>query len=196
VMDAVREHAEITDGLIVQLPLPDGIDVNSVISEIPIPKDVDGISSRAGEHARIVHAPVALAVQEILATAGIKVAGKRAVVVGTGRLVGMPTAQMLEAQGADVTRYTLSEGTFEDIAYADILVLGAGDPHFIKPEHIKEGVVLIDAGTSESAGMVMGDAHPSCAQKASLFTPVPGGVGPIAVAMIFRNMLDLVEHTG
>jgi methylenetetrahydrofolate dehydrogenase (NADP+)/methenyltetrahydrofolate cyclohydrolase len=90
---------------------------------------------------------------------------------------------------------TLEEGKMEDLVGADIVVLGTGQPGFIKPEHIKEGVVLIDAGASEMAGVITGDADPACAQKASLFTPVPGGVGPIAVAMIFKNILDLVERS-
>ena len=74
---------------------------------------------------------------------------------------------------------------------ADIVVSGAGSPHLIKPEMLKEGVVLIDAGTSESAGKVVGDCDPACAELASVFTPVPGGVGPIAVAMLFKNFFAL-----
>ena len=81
------------------------------------------------------------------------------------------------------------------LAQADIIVAGAGVPHFIKPEMLKEGVVLIDAGTSESGGTIVGDADPSCANKCSLFTPVPGGVGPLAVAKLFENAVTLAERT-
>jgi methylenetetrahydrofolate dehydrogenase (NADP+) / methenyltetrahydrofolate cyclohydrolase len=89
--------------------------------------------------------------------------------------------------------FTLEEGSIEDVKGADILVLGAGNPGFIKPEHIPDGVALLDAGASESEGKVVGDADPACAEKAGLFTPVPGGVGPVAVAMIFRNLLAMLE---
>ena len=75
------------------------------------------------------------------------------------------------------------------------MVCGAGEPGLIKPEMLKEGVVLIDAGTSEQGGRLMGDADPQCAKIASVFTPVPGGVGPIAVAMIFKNLLTLVKKS-
>jgi methylenetetrahydrofolate dehydrogenase (NADP+)/methenyltetrahydrofolate cyclohydrolase len=78
---------------------------------------------------------------------------------------------------------------------ADIIVSGAGSPHLITPDLLKEGVVLIDAGTSESGGVIAGDADPSCASKCSLFTPVPGGVGPLAVACLFENAVTLVERT-
>ena len=80
-----------------------------------------------------------------------------------------------------------------DLHTADIIISGAGHPGMIRPEMIKDGVVLIDAGTSESGGKVVGDADPSCADKASVFTPVPGGVGPIAVAMIFKNLFELMQ---
>ena len=91
--------------------------------------------------------------------------------------------------------FTLQQGSINDLKNADIIVSGAGNPGFIKPEHIKEGVALVDAGTSELKKKIHGDADPACALKASVFTPVPGGVGPVAVAMIFRNLYDLLEKT-
>ena len=80
------------------------------------------------------------------------------------------------------------------IKQADILVLGTGQPHLIRPEMIKEGVVIIDAGTSEANSKLKGDADPACALKSSVFTPVPGGIGPLTVAMLFSNLIDLVQH--
>lgn len=76
---------------------------------------------------------------------------------------------------------------------ADIVVSGAGSPHFIKPHMLKSGVVLIDAGTSEQAGKLAGDCDPACAEVVSVFTPVPGGVGPVAVAMLFKNLATLTK---
>ena len=77
---------------------------------------------------------------------------------------------------------------------ADIIISGAGSPHLIKPEMLQEGAVLIDAGASELGGAVVGDADPACVAKCSLFTPVPGGVGPLAVAMLFENVVALAER--
>ncbi len=193
-IEAVRELASKTDAVIVQLPLPEGIDINVVLSEIPPEKDVDAINPRHSVP-HLVEAPVALAVVELLKRGGIDPRGKRTVVVGAGRLVGAPSAVLLKKLGAEVSMFTLDEGSINDLKDADIIVCGAGNPGFVKPEHIKEGAAIVDAGASEMSGKIRGDADPSCADKASVFTPVPGGVGPVAVAMIFKNLLDLVEGT-
>ena len=189
------KYDESIDGFIVQLPMPEHVDVNAVLSEVPMEKDIDGINPFTRETERLVRAPVALAVQEILNREAVQVEGARVVVMGAGRLVGLPTAALLRELGAIVSMFTLTEGRVEDFKDADIVVLGAGQPHFVKPEHLKEGVVVIDAGTSETAGVIQGDADPACADIARVFTPVPGGVGPIAVAMIFKNILDLKERS-
>lgn len=194
-IESLRDLAPQVDALIVQLPLPKTVDTNAVLSEIPQNKDVDAINP-VFENTHAVEAPVALAVVEILKRARVAIKGARAVVVGTGRLVGAPSAVLLKKLGADVVKFTLEEGSIEDLKDADIVVLGAGNPGFIKPEHIKEGVALVDAGASESKGKVVGDADPTCAEKASVFTPVPGGVGPVAIAMIFRNLFDLLDKRG
>ena len=201
VINRTRKLASETDAIIVQLPLPKQIDVNAVLASIPAQRDVDAlhpelvewVNPTVSEGKRIVDAPVALAVMEILKRANVEVSGKRAVVVGAGRLVGVPTAELLKKNGADVSMFTLQEGSIEDLKTADVIVSGAGKPGLIKPEHIKKGVALIDAGASEQGGVIMGDADPSCAEIASVFTPVPGGVGPVAVAMIFRNLRTLIE---
>jgi methylenetetrahydrofolate dehydrogenase (NADP+)/methenyltetrahydrofolate cyclohydrolase len=176
-----------TSGIIVQLPLPDAIDVEAVLAAIPPEKDVDGISTNP-----IVRPPVAEAVKEILEHEQVDVKGKKAIVVGSGRLVGKPSATLLSELGANVS--VLARGdSMNELKDADIVVLGAGEPGIVRPEHLKEGVVIIDAGTSETGGKVKGDADPTCAEVASVFTPVPGGVGPIAVAMIFKNLFALAK---
>jgi methylenetetrahydrofolate dehydrogenase (NADP+)/methenyltetrahydrofolate cyclohydrolase len=136
---------------------------------------------------------VAGAVAEVLERHHVDVTGKKTVVVGAGKLVGKPVASMLAEMGAEVSVVTSTEGSLEELKTADIVVLGAGSPGFVKPDMLKEGVVLIDAGTSESNGKLAGDADPSCAEVASVFTPVPGGIGPLAVAMIFKNLLALTQ---
>ena len=193
VIAAVRKSAVETDAVIAQLPVPKHIDTNAVLAAIPPEKDVDALNPIVADEERPVHAPVALAVVEILQRGGIEIAGKRVVVVGEGRLVGKPAAWLLRSLGAEVSIFSLEQGSIEDLKDADIVVSGAGNPGFIKPEHLKEDVALVDAGTSELNKKITGDIDPACADKASLYTPVPGGVGPVAVAMIFRNLLDLLE---
>ena len=193
VIEAVRAMNESTDALIVQLPMPKQIDTNAVLSAIEPMKDVDAINPMHSAENSPIDAPVALAVVEILERGNISIAGKKAVVIGAGRLVGAPTAELLKKLGANVSMFTLEEGSIDDLKDADIVVCGAGKPGMVKPEHIKEGVALVDAGASEQGGVIRGDADPACADKAALFTPVPRGVGPVAVAMIFRNLFDLTE---
>jgi methylenetetrahydrofolate dehydrogenase (NADP+) / methenyltetrahydrofolate cyclohydrolase len=184
---AVLNLASRTNGIIVQLPLPSYIDVEKVLAAIPPEKDVDGISL-----APLVRPPVAGAVKEILEQNHIDVKGKSAVVVGSGRLVGRPSVDVLRECEANVAVIERGD-SLDALKDADVVVLGAGQPGLVQPENLKNGVVLIDAGTSEAGGKVKGDADPACAEIAALFTPVPGGVGPIAVAMIFKNLFELAD---
>jgi methylenetetrahydrofolate dehydrogenase (NADP+)/methenyltetrahydrofolate cyclohydrolase len=188
---AIEKLAPEVDGIIVQLPLPQTLDTEVILAAIPPYLDVDGINPAVAEGERPVRAPVAGAIEEILKRNTIDLKNKKAVVVGAGRLVGLPAADLLTSLGADVSIVTLESGSLDELKDADIVILGAGNPGFVKPEMLKDGVVLIDAGTSESSGRVVGDADPACAAKCSIFTPVPGGVGPIAVAMIFKNLFQL-----
>lgn len=173
------------DGMIVQLPIKNA---EQLIALIPEEKDIDALRQDSP-----FVAPVALAVEEILTRSNVDPAGKRAIVVGEGRLVGKPVAKLLRQLGAQVEAISLEQGSLEQLKGADVVVSGAGVPGLIKPEMLKPGVVLIDAGTSESAGKVAGDCDPACEHIASVFTPVPGGVGPIAVAALFKN-LQKIQH--
>lgn len=194
VQSEVKQLAAKTDSIIVQLPLPKQVNTDAVLSTIPVEKDVDALNPSVPEDEHPVFAPVALAVVEMLQRARIQIEHAKTIVVGKGRLVGAPSGVLLKRLGANVTYFTLEEGSIEDLKDADIVVLGAGKSGFVKPEHVKLGVAIIDAGASESKGKVVGDADPACATKAAAFTPVPGGVGPVAVAMIFKNLFDLVER--
>jgi methylenetetrahydrofolate dehydrogenase (NADP+)/methenyltetrahydrofolate cyclohydrolase len=188
----VAQAAKESDGVLVQMPLSKTIDAEAVLASVPIEKDVDAMGERSGTY---VLTPVVAAIEEILARENISVSGKKAIVVGAGRLVGAPAAAWLSAHGAEVKMLTRESGDIENYTKdADILVLGAGVPGILKPSMIKEGVIILDAGTSESEGAVSGDADPACAERASLFTPVPGGIGPITVVMIFKNLFELNKN--
>ncbi len=135
-----------------QLPLPVSINEQAVLESIPAGKDADVLSSAAQREGRLL-APVAAAVREILSYAGIDARGQAAVVVGEGKLVGAPVAAWLRSAGANVL--ALNEHTFDApesqaaLRAAGIIVSGAGVPHLITPQMVRDGVALIDAGTSE-----------------------------------------------
>lgn len=196
---AVLSASATADAVIVQLPLAQNVDTKAVCDAIPVSKDADVLSAAAREkfehsEAAALLPPVAGAIREIFEQHSVDPRGKRAVVIGEGWLVGKPSAAWLKQQGADVRVLTIEASEEERAAAlraADITISGAGSPHLIKPDMIKRGVVLIDAGTSELGGEVVGDADPACAEVASLFTPVPGGVGPLAVACLFENAVAL-----
>jgi methylenetetrahydrofolate dehydrogenase (NADP+)/methenyltetrahydrofolate cyclohydrolase len=181
-------------GVVVQLPLSEHIQTPDVLHALSAQKDVDVISQEgmmlfeSGDAPFLP--PVVGAIEEILRREAVSIEGKKAVVLGNGRLVGKPAALWLKRRGAHVSVLDReSIDTLSQIKSADVLVLGAGVPGFVKPDMIQEGVVILDAGTSEEAGKLAGDADPSCGEKASIFTPVPGGIGPITVAILFRNVI-------
>lgn len=183
-------------GLIIQLPLPSHIDTQAMLDMVPLAKDVDMLSrdavaafARGDAH---ILPPVAGAIQEILEREAVEVAGKEVLILGYGRLVGVPASILLRHNYAHVT---VIDHAIPDLALhareAAIIISGVGKPGLILPEMLTAGVVLIDAGASEAGGKIVGDADPRCGEIAGIFTPVPGGVGPIAVSMIFKNLCIL-----
>ncbi|MBI5140233.1 MAG: bifunctional 5,10-methylenetetrahydrofolate dehydrogenase/5,10-methenyltetrahydrofolate cyclohydrolase [Candidatus Vogelbacteria bacterium] len=208
-----REISEKESGIIIQLPLPEKVDYKLVLSNIPEGKDVDLLSEQAylefEKGVSKILPPVVGAIKEILERSGVtedKISGLDVVCVGRGKLVGKPAASWFKNLGANVIllgRDTEDIGEFTKTA--DIIISGAGVPGIIKPYMFPEksetksgltttgqsGVILIDASTSDVGGKLIGDADPACAEKCSVFSPVPGGVGPITVAMLFKNLVTL-----
>ena len=186
------------NGIIIQLPLPTTIDVQAVLNAVPLSKDVDVLASDSvaafRQGSAKVLPPVAGAIQEILECAHVDVSGKEALVLGHGRLVGAPAALLLRHNNAHVT--VIDKPVTDLVTHvceSDIVITGVGSPGMITPQMLREGAVLIDAGTSEAGGKIVGDADPRCADVASVFTPVPGGVGPLTVVMLFKNLLALTR---
>ncbi len=184
------------DGIIIQLPLPDTINVEAVLNAVPTTKDVDMLAQDSIVHfargTAKIFPPVASAVQEIFEHYDISVEGEEVLVLGYGRLVGKPVSILLRHNNAHVTVIDkpildLRTHTKESA----IIISGVGNPKLITADMISPGTILIDAGTSESGGRIVGDVDDSCREVASLMTPVPGGVGPIAVAMLFKNLVIL-----
>lgn len=199
VVEGIQNAVADTDGIIVQLPFPAQIDVEQVLGAIPASHDIDVIGAEASlrfaqsapDGAQALP-PVVGAIAEIAKRHEVMLRDKNALVLGRGRLVGAPAAVWLSKQGAEVRVIDKKTEDLEsEVRAADVLVLGVGQPRIIKKEMLKEGVVVFDAGTSEDAGELVGDAEAACAEVTSLFTPVPGGIGPITVAIIFKNLLAL-----
>lgn len=196
---AALVHQADPDGIIVQLPLPSGINAQSILNAVPPEKDVDVLSARAMGNFAVgkspILPPVVGAVKALLDEYRIDLRGKRIAVIGAGALVGKPVATWLLLEK---TTFTVVEEGGDVVAAtrnADIIISGAGKPGLIIADMVKEGVIIIDAGTSESEGKLAGDIDfEGVSQKAAFITPVPGGIGPLTVAMIYRNLLTLAQH--
>lgn len=197
--ERIAQKSKEVDGVLVQLPLPERFDTEKVLSSILSEVDVDLISIESQKFFEIGHTPllppVVGAIKILVDQYSVKLEGARAVVVGEGRLVGKPAAVWLRKKGAHVA--VVSDPKIDlrpVVSGADIIVLGAGASNILSPDMIKDDVVIFDAGISILEGKVHGDANPSCAEKASVFTPTPGGLGPMAVATAFQNLLHLAEE--
>lgn len=191
-------------GILVQLPLPDHIDENKVIEAISLKKDVDGFHPASvgnlviGKDALYSCTPYGII--ELLKRYNIETKGKHVVVVGRSNIVGKPVANLLvqKAEGANAV-VTVCHSAAKDLAYftkqADILIAAMGRPEVIKSDMVKEGVVVIDVGTNrvddpsrKKGYRITGDVDfEEVSQKASYITPVPGGVGPMTIAMLLSN---------
>lgn len=187
------------DGILVQLPLPKHIDSTKVIEQISPEKDVDGFHpynvGRLCQRIPTLRACTPYGVMKLLETTGISFYGKHAVIVGASNIVGRPMALELLLAGCTVTvTHRFTEDLASHIRQADILVVAVGKPKFIKGEWIKEGAVVVDVGINRLEGKLVGDVEfDIAAQRASYITPVPGGVGPMTVAMLMQNTLSTYE---
>ena len=190
---------EKVSGIIVQLPLPAHLPKKGILNAIALEKDIDVLSDKARELFKngrpIFIPPPAGAVLEFLKTAKKPLEKSTVVVVGRGMLVGEPVAMLLKQRAKRLIvcdRKTKSLTT--ETRKADILISAVGQPNLIKKEMVKKGAVVIDAGTAKYKGKIVGDVDfANVSLKISYITPVPGGVGPVTVAMLLANV---VKATG
>jgi len=201
-LDLVRalNEDDAVDGILVQLPLPDAIDQDAVIAAIDPRKDVDGLSAEnagllaQGRPGLVPCTP--RGVMELLADAGADPSGAEAVVVGRSILVGRPLASLLLGANATVT---VCHSRTRDLAAvcsrADILVAAVGSPRLIGAEMVKPGATVIDVGTNRTEEGLVGDVDfDAVSDRAGAITPVPGGVGPMTIAMLLANTLSAAER--
>jgi methylenetetrahydrofolate dehydrogenase (NADP+)/methenyltetrahydrofolate cyclohydrolase len=187
------------DGILVQLPLPDHIDEARTIGAVDPMKDVDGFNPfNAGQLylGRPTHVPATpLGVMALLAEYKIPLDGARAVVVGRSTIVGKPVAHLLLQAHAtvsichshtdDLERYTLD---------ADVLVVAAGAADVVTADMVKSGSAVVDVGINRVEGGIVGDVDPDAATRAAFVTPVPGGVGPMTIAMLLQNTVRAARY--
>lgn len=180
------------DGILVQLPLPGGLDEAAAIRAVDPIKDVDGFHPLnagqlyLGQPGHVGGTP--LGVLELLDEYGVELAGANAVVIGRSGIVGKPVSMLLQQRNATVTMcHSRTRDLAEEVARADVLVAAVGVPGLVRAEWIKEGAAVIDVGLARTDDGLAGDVEPAAAERAAFLTPVPGGVGPMTVAMLLRN---------
>ena len=205
-VEDLNERVDV-DGILVQLPVPKHIDEDKIIKAISPLKDVDGFHPQSvgalniGQPGFVSCTPAG--VIELLKRSNIEIAGKECVVVGRSNIVGKPMSALLLRENGTVTiTHSRTEDLKEVTKRADILVVAIGKPKFITKEYVKDGAVVIDVGihrlgVSESGKAILcGDVdYEDVLSKVSAITPVPGGVGPMTIAMLMNNCVEAVNMT-
>lgn len=199
-IDELNKDAEI-DGILVQLPVPDHIDPETIIERIRPDKDVDGFHpyniGRLALRMPALQPCTPFGVMRLLDSIGEPYKGRNAVIVGASNIVGRPMALELMLAGATVTVcHRFTKDTAEHVGRADIVVVAVGKPGLVKGVWIKPGATVIDVGINRTAeGKLVGDVEfEPAAERAAYITPVPGGVGPMTVAMLISNTLTACEE--
>jgi methylenetetrahydrofolate dehydrogenase (NADP+)/methenyltetrahydrofolate cyclohydrolase len=187
------------DGLLVQLPLPDHIDEARVIRAIDPRKDVDGLHPLNAGHlylGRPAHVPATpVGVMALLEEYDVPLEGANAVVVGRSDIVGKPASILLLHANATVTTcHSRTAHLATHTGEADVLVVAVGKAGLIGPDDVKEGAAVIDVGMNRSEDGVVGDVDPGVSERAGLITPVPGGVGPMTIAMLLRAAVRAARY--
>ena len=189
------------DGILVQLPVPKQIDSKAVIDAIAVSKDVDGFNPEnlglLAQRTPRLRPCTPYGCMKMLEYVGIDPAGMDAVVLGQSNIVGRPAALELLMKGATVTIcHSKTKDLIGHVRRADLVVAGIGKPEFVKGDWLKPGAVVLDVGINRlPSGKVVGDVEFESASKvASWITPVPGGVGPMTIAMLIQNTLEAYQH--
>ena len=191
-------------GILVQLPLPDGLDPEPVLDLVPAEKDVDGLTERSmgrlvrGRPGLVSCTP--LGVMRLLERYDVPTSGRRAVVIGRSTLVGLPLSLLLNRKGADAT-VTMAHSRTSDLAAvvreADLVVGAAGSARMITADMVKPGAAVIDVGVSRTEAGIVGDVdYEPVAEVAGWITPMPGGTGPMTIACLLENTLSAARLQG
>ena len=186
---------ETVSGIIVQLPLTNTDWTEEVVSEIAPEKDVDGLANYDGrENERVFDSATATAINWLLAGHNIELAGKKIAIVGRGKLVGAPLIRMWTNSGFDLEVFHRGSD-FNELKNFDVIVTATGNPHLIESDMVKEGAIVIDAGTASEGGHLVGDISNEIREREDLaaITPKVGGVGPLTVSVLFEDVLKAAQ---
>lgn len=185
-------------GFIVQLPLPKGVDAQKVLTAVDPSKDADGLHPfNLGN--LVLDKPsitpcTPKAILALLAEYKIELSGKSVLIIGRGTTVGRPLSILISQKPTNATvtlAHTATKNLPELMKSADVIIAAIGKAHFIKPEMIKHGAVVIDVGITRTDAGLLGDVDPKVKEVASFFAPMPGGVGPMTRAMLLTNLIEL-----
>lgn len=199
VIDELNRDEKV-NGILVQLPLPKHIDEKKIIDKIALDKDVDGFKPE-NLGLLMLNDKTAMkpctpsGIMEILKTYSIELEGKDVVIVGRSNIVGKPMAGLMINEGATVTICnSKTKNLSEKTKNADVVVMAIGKTKFLKSDMIKEGAIIIDVGINRTSEGLFGDVdYEEVSKKSSYITPVPGGVGPMTVAILFKNTLKVFK---
>ena len=188
-------------GFIVQLPLPSGIDVQEVLSAIDPKKDADGLTpTNLGNLVLSFNEIIPCtpkAIVALLSEYKIKLSGAKVLIIGRGLTVGRPLSILLSQKAINAT-ITLAHSATSNLSAlikeSDVVIAAIGSAHFIKPEMVKPGAVIVDVGITRVDNKLVGDVDPTVAQIASAMAPMPGGVGPLTRAMLLQNVFELATN--
>lgn len=188
-------------GFIVQLPLPSGIDVQEVLSAIDPKKDADGLTpTNLGNLVLSFNEIIPCtpkAIVALLSEYKIKLSGSKVLIIGRGLTVGRPLSILLSQKAINAT-ITLAHSATSNLSAlikeSDVVIAAIGSAHFIKPEMVKPGAVIVDVGITRVKNKLVGDVEPSVDQIASAMAPMPGGVGPLTRAMLLQNVFELATN--
>ena len=188
-------------GFIVQLPLPSGIDVQEVLSAIDPKKDADGLTpTNLGNLVLSFNEIIPCTPKAIVALLNeykIKLSGAKVLIIGRGLTVGRPLSILLSQKAINAT-ITLAHSATSNLSAlikeSDVVIAAIGSAHFVKPEMVKPGAVIVDVGITRVDNKLVGDVDPTVAQIASAMAPMPGGVGPLTRAMLLQNVFELATN--
>ena len=188
-------------GFIVQLPLPSGIDVQEVLSAIDPKKDADGLTpTNLGNLVLSFNEIIPCtpkAIVALLSEYKIKLSGAKVLIIGRGLTVGRPLSILLSQKAINAT-ITLAHSATSNLSAlikeSDVVIAAIGSAHFVKPEMVKPGAVIVDVGITRVDNKLVGDVDPTVAQIASAMAPMPGGVGPLTRAMLLQNVFELATN--
>ena len=189
------------DGIIVQLPVTGLDNFQDVLNLIPASKDVDGLSEASlislKENKQVLIPATPKAILEIIEKENIELNNKNILIIGQGKLVGLPLGIILKNKRLNITTADASTNSLSDLTTdADIIISATGSPKLLTGDMVKDGVIVLDAGAAESDGRTIGDVdYESVEPKCSLISKVPGGIGPVTVACLLQNVVEASKNS-